>query len=43
MGGQGGNNIKPKKQIQMKEKENDAKKAQPTDLCSQKEFTLDKF
>lgn len=27
----------------MKEKANDAKKAQPTELCSQKEFTLDKF
>lgn len=40
---QGGNNIKLKIQIQLKEREIHAKKAQPTELCSKKEFTLEKL
>lgn len=43
MGGQEGNNIKPKIQIQLKERESHTKKAQPTELCSKKEFTLEKL
>lgn len=39
MGRQGGNNIKLKIQIQLKERESHAKKAQPTEL----EFTLEKW
>ena len=43
MDGQGGNNIKPKIQIQLKERESHEKKAQPTELLSKKEFTLEKL